>query len=1160
MSVALLLVASVLVPISVSSAAAAPAHAAALESQLTGMRGHAVAVGDVNGDGWVDVFVGTFADRPVEDYQSRGATGPAPDRLLLGGPSGYVIDTTFPTVFGRTSGAAFADLDGDGDLDLVVLRQPRTGERSSAPSVVLRNDGGRFSQAAVLDAQRGLRSVGVLDYDADGRLDLFVVEDRFADGSSVLLRNEGGFVFSDVTASVGLPTSIHGLGVAAADLNGDSRTDLFVGGSNRLFFADGGRFREADSSVFAWPTHGDEDDVAGVAVGDVDRDGRLDIVLGQHYNSTLDSGVATPVRLYLNRGNNALGAPMYEDVTLAAGLEALPTKAPHVELVDVDSDGMLDIVASASTAGGSSPMVLRQTSTSPLRFAAVAPAGSPHYWVAGATFDADRNGELEHLVVEWEPSLPTLLVPSLPDRGASLEVSVAGSVGGIGSVVEVYAAGGLGVPSRLIAAMPIAASVGYGSGSLTRAHLGVGSVSAVDVRVVTANDASIIDRRGVSVPGRLELSSVAAGSPVPAVSSLPTSGVELIRYDRPAYVAAPWSQWGQGTVTSDGRFVSAIGDHLGADGNSYVYVWDPATGRLRLTGDVLSAVAHDPGRWGYGKVHGQMIQIGPRYVYFATYWGNRRGLAYGGSYQGDLLMRLDLDTGAIQSLGVPVPGRGIPSLDSFGSLLYGEAVEPVTDAGTFFVYDTVSRRVVDIETHPLHDGYRGMAVLDDGSVLLATANETLLSYDPRNGELGVHSEVLPGGWLRATTDPAPDGRVFAVTRSPERFVAIETDGSITDLGAAPGYTTSLALFGDEVLFMPGAHGSANEFGAPLMALNTNSGQQRVVVELEGLAQAELGLSLGGTYSIAVDERARRVFVGMNAGTSSDDPWGELVLAVIEIDELDSSIVQPSPWPPGFCGPTVNPPSVPDEASSTGYRVVDAQGTVQSFEVDDHGNSTPAPGESAIAIANTATGDGYWVAHTDGTVQAFGDATDHGDVSSLSLASPIVGMVPLPSGDGYWLAAADGGVFALGGAGFLGSAAAIRLNAPIVGMEATPSGSGYWLVAADGGIFTYGDAVFAGSTGALRLASPVVGMTRSEGGYWLLGGDGGVFSFGSDFHGSVPGTGLCAAGSAVSIAATATGSGYYSLMSDGGVFSFGDAAFRGADPSQVVGAVGIDLVE
>jgi enediyne biosynthesis protein E4 len=89
------------------------------------MYGHAFAAGDMTGDGWYELFDGTFADRPDDTYRVRGATGPSPDRLLAGGPDGFAVHTGFPAAFERTSGAVMADLTGDGQLELVAARNPR---------------------------------------------------------------------------------------------------------------------------------------------------------------------------------------------------------------------------------------------------------------------------------------------------------------------------------------------------------------------------------------------------------------------------------------------------------------------------------------------------------------------------------------------------------------------------------------------------------------------------------------------------------------------------------------------------------------------------------------------------------------------------------------------------------------------------------------------------------------------------------------------------------------------------------------------------------------------------------------------------------------------------------------------------------------------------
>ncbi len=50
-----------------------------------------------------------------------------------------------------------------------------------------------------------------------------------------------------------------------------------------------------------------------------------------------------------------------------------------------------------------------------------------------------------------------------------------------------------------------------------------------------------------------------------------------------------------------------MGDHRGADGNSYLFVFDPATRKLTRFTDILSQVDHQPGAWGYGKIHAQIV-------------------------------------------------------------------------------------------------------------------------------------------------------------------------------------------------------------------------------------------------------------------------------------------------------------------------------------------------------------------------------------------------------------------------------------------------------------------------------------------------------------------------------------------------------------------------
>ncbi|WP_425307932.1 CRTAC1 family protein [Ammonicoccus fulvus] len=457
-----------------------------LTAPLAGMMGHAIAAGDINDDGWVDLFVGTFADRPPSEYAGRGASGPSPDQLLLGSPTGFTLDTTFPETRGRSSGAVFADLDNDGDLDLVIARNPRTGARQTAPSVVLRNDDGRFSEAGVLDTKRGFRSIGVLDADGDGLLDLFVTEDRWTGGSSVLYRNNGDLRFSDATTDFGLPKNVHGLGVSTADLNGDQWPDLFVSGSNRLFLHRGPSdhgFTEDTQSDFGWPTYGKEDDPAGVVARDLDGDGRPELVIGQHYNSTLDDDRQVPIRVYANRteGNRI----RFVDVTDSAGLLGLPTKSPHVEVADLDADGLPDLVTTAA-ADEHGPVVFRNVTETPgrLKFEVSAVPGGAQYWVTGSILDADHDGALDVALVEWFPEKPSLLLSTTGSRGhwLAVELGAAGTLG-VGSEVSVYAAGHAGDAAHLLGRAQISAQSGYGAGAEPVARFGLGDTSRVDIEI-----------------------------------------------------------------------------------------------------------------------------------------------------------------------------------------------------------------------------------------------------------------------------------------------------------------------------------------------------------------------------------------------------------------------------------------------------------------------------------------------------------------------------------------------------------------------------------------------------------------------------------------------------------------------------------------------------
>jgi hypothetical protein len=274
--------------------------------------------------------------------------------------------------------------------------------------------------------------------------------------------------------------------------------------------------------------------------------------------------------------------------------------------------------------------------------------------------------------------------------------------------------------------------------------------------------------------------------------------------------------------------------------------------------------------------------------------------------------------------------------------------------------------------------------------------------------------------------------------------------------------------------------------------------------------------------------------------------------------LNATFTVPNPFvaadPSAVCPPT--PSQVADGFLRCGLLLSDGVSNADYVGVGlaafDYAVATPTVA-SAVGMAATPDGGGYWLAWSDGTVTTHGDALNYGDASQLTLDAPIAHIVATANGGGYWLVASDGGTFAFGNAGFYGSMGGQHLNEPVVDLAPTADGGGYWLVASDGGIFAFGDAHFYGSMGGQRLNKPVVGISAdgATGGYWEVASDGGIFAFNAPFFGS---TGSLVLNKPVNgMTATTNFGGYLFVASDGGVFACGDAAFYGSAGSLALNA-------
>ncbi|MEX1124793.1 MAG: CRTAC1 family protein, partial [Acidimicrobiia bacterium] len=327
----------------------------------------------------------------------------------------------------------------------------------------------------------------VADYDGDGLLDVYVSEDNSGETGGILLHNEGSLQFEDVTDGSGLE-GVFALSATSGDLNGDRLPDLAA--STAVFVNQGGLlFTEVTPDDYAAIPIGEEDDAAGVALGDLNRDGLTDIVVGQHYRAAVEFDSEVPVRVFLNTGGDQ---PGFEDVTASAGLTPLPTLAPHVQVADLDNDSWPDIVTSASAGDGTSLAVYRNLGGTDLSFVVSSGLGSDQYWVGAPIVDIDRDGRLDVFAVEWEPSLPSIMFRNAGESGHWVEVSVGGPGRGIGSLVTISTPDG-----TVIGQQEINVGGGYSSGRLPVAHFGLGAETMVDI-TITLPDGTVNDLPGIT--------------------------------------------------------------------------------------------------------------------------------------------------------------------------------------------------------------------------------------------------------------------------------------------------------------------------------------------------------------------------------------------------------------------------------------------------------------------------------------------------------------------------------------------------------------------------------------------------------------------------------------------------------------------------------------
>ena len=325
--------------------------------------GNGVACGDVDGDGDVDLYVTNWGPNALlENRSAQGLRFVDVSAERGGGDPGW------------GTSAAFFDRDLDGDLDLYVCNYLAWSPGTEMPCVNVQGSRDYCSpqnyQAAALDVlydnqdgklvargpELGIDRVGTglgvvaSDIDQDGWPDLFVANDGMP---NLLWHNDGQGAFRDVAAERGVAVDADGLpkagmGVAAADLDGDGDEDLLVVNLNRetdsLHLNRGGRFsdgtRRAGLALASRPLTR-----FGVGWYDFDQDGLLDLYQACGRVQRQEQSLAPDPYAEPNLLQRGLPEMRFEEVLPRGGTAtALIASSRAAAFGDVDGDGAVDVL------------------------------------------------------------------------------------------------------------------------------------------------------------------------------------------------------------------------------------------------------------------------------------------------------------------------------------------------------------------------------------------------------------------------------------------------------------------------------------------------------------------------------------------------------------------------------------------------------------------------------------------------------------------------------------------------------------------------------------------------------------------------------------------------------------------------------------------------
>ena len=311
-----------------------------------------IAVGDVNNDGYDDIFLTT-----TKNFENK---------LLINQGDDTFEDATrayqVPLDKVWSMAAAMGDVNGDGLLDIYVgnyIDQPKAiiddnneiigFEHQCTPNILLINRGGYFedrSAALLVDDSGCALASAMVDINEDGFTDIYVANDFgiWVTPNKAFI-NDGNGGFTENSIALNLSDSIYAMGISFADLNGDLKKDYYITNLGR------NSLRLSQQSDDAYIESADDFGVSNTRVTDhfttgwgtvfidIENDGKQDLFVANGFIPSADFIKTTeedPNKLYFNTGNG------FEDISQSTGLDNVGIARGSVK-ADFNNDGYYDL-------------------------------------------------------------------------------------------------------------------------------------------------------------------------------------------------------------------------------------------------------------------------------------------------------------------------------------------------------------------------------------------------------------------------------------------------------------------------------------------------------------------------------------------------------------------------------------------------------------------------------------------------------------------------------------------------------------------------------------------------------------------------------------------------------------------------------------------------